>query len=295
MSRKDWKKALAVLGSLSEKHKDVLISMVCLGMLAGARPFVAVVLTGMLVDAVYAGRALEGLLRYVAVGVGVTFLMETLEGIVTKLFNRKLEYMQEIQAGPLNKKSMEMDYEYLENPDVQEMRQKVERLGGWSLTARMLSTLNKIVRNLTAVTVAVVVAVPMLFRGSHSLSRGFVGSWLMAVLFLAAVMLLIVLEFTLGNRFNRKVADSRQQMSGYENRKKYYLEILSEPEKQKDLRICRQQGLYEREFAEAAGGIGVRRERQPNIWGAAFSPSRPYPQPRASWCMPLPGCWPAGG
>lgn len=255
MSRKDWKLVISVLGSLSGKHKDVLIAMVCLGVLAGARPFIAVILTGMLVDAVYAGRELGELLRYVAVGVGVTFVMEMLEGIVTMFFNRKLEYMQEIQAQPLNKKSMEMDYEYLENADIQEMRQRVERLGGWSLTAQILSTLNKITRNLTSVAVAAVVAVPMIFSGSHSLARGFAGSWLMAVLFLAVVLLLTLLEFRFGRYFNRRVADSRQQMSGYENRKKYYLEILSEPEKQKDLRICRQQELYEKEFADLARGI----------------------------------------
>lgn len=146
MSRKDWKNIFVLLGSLSEKHKDVLVSLVGLSVFTAVRPFITVVLTGMLVDAVYAGAGLEQLLQYVAIGVLGTFLMHAAEGVLVMFFNRKLEYMQEIQGQPLNKKSMEMDYEYLENVEVHEMRQRLERLGGWSLMARVLSVMNKILR-----------------------------------------------------------------------------------------------------------------------------------------------------
>lgn len=69
------------------------------------------------------------MLRYIAAGVGGIFLMAAADGVLTMFFNRKLEYMQEIQAQPLNKKSMQMDYEYLEDSDVHEMRQRIERMG----------------------------------------------------------------------------------------------------------------------------------------------------------------------
>lgn len=255
MSRKDWKKILVMLGNLSENHKDVLISMVLLSIITAMRPFVAVILTGMLVDAAYAGADITGLLRYVAVGVGGIFLMAAAEGVLTMFFNRKLEYMQEIQAQPLNKKSMKMDYEYLEDPAVHEMRQKIERLGGWSLAARILSCLNKILRAAVTVLVAVVVVVPMFIRSSHPVSEGFVGSWLMSVLLLAMVLLLVFVEFRLGRYYNGKEAEIRKEMSGCEARSKYYLDILSGCEKQKDLRMCKQQQLYEREFDELTAGI----------------------------------------
>jgi len=255
MSRKDWKNIFILLGSLSGKHKDVLISLVGLSVFTAARPFITVVLTGMLVDAVYAGVGLKLLSRYVAVGVGGTFLLQAIEGILVMYFNRKLEYMQEIQARPLNKKSMEMDYEYLENVEVHEMRQRIEKLGGWSLTARTLSVMNKVLRDGVTVIAAIFVVAPMFVRGSHTLSRGFVGSWLMSVLLLAVVLLLVMIEFRFGNYFNKKMADTRMRMSGQEARNKYYLEILSGSERQKDLRICKQQGLYEREFADIARGI----------------------------------------
>lgn len=255
MSRKDWKNIWVLLGGLSEKHKDVLVSLVGLSVFTALRPFVAVILTGLLVDAVYAGETLEKLLYYVAVGAGVTLLMAVLEAVLVMFFNRKLEYMQEIQARPLNKKSMKMDYEYLENVDVHETRQRLERLGGWSLTARVLSVMNKIIKDGVTVLMAVFVVVPMFVSGSHSLSRGFTGSWLMSVLLLAAVLLLVGFEFKFGSHFNKKLADTRKQMSGYETKNKYYLDILSGYEKQKDLRICKQQRLYEREFDDMDRGI----------------------------------------
>lgn len=255
MSRKDWKKIVVMLGNLSENHKDVLISMVLLSIITAIRPFVAVILTGMLVDAAYAGAKITELLHDVAVGVVGIFLMAAAEGILTMFFNRKLEYMQEIQAQPLNKKSMKMDYEYLEDSTVHEMRQKIERLGGWSLAARILSCLNKILNAAVTVLMAVVVVVPMFVRSSHSVSQGFVGSWLMSVLLLVIVLLLVFVEFKLGRYYHGKEAKIRKEMSGCEARSKYYLDILSGCERQKDLRICKQQRLYEREFDELTSGI----------------------------------------
>ena len=254
MSRKDWKKIFALLGNLSENHKDVLISLVGLSVCTAVRPFVSVILTGMLVDAAYAGVELAELLRYVAIGAAGIFLMQAIEGVMVMFFNRKLEYMQEIQAQPLNKKSMKMDYEYLEDPEVHETRQKIERLGGWSLAARILSCLSKICTAALTVLMAVFVVVPMFVRGSHTISEGFVGSWLMSVLLVVVVLLLVFVEFKLGSHFNKKEADTRKEMSGYEAKYKYYLDILSGCEKQKDLRICKQQQLYEREFEELSFG-----------------------------------------
>lgn len=252
--KKDWRKIFALLGNLSKNHKDVLVGMVGLSVFTGIRPFISVILMGMLVDAAYAGVEFSELLRYVAIGVGGIFLMAAAEGVLVMFFNRKLEYMQEIQAQPMNQKSMRMDYEYLEDSDIHEMRQKIERFGGWSLTARILSCMNKILTAAVTVIMAVFVVVPMFVRSSHALSAGFVGSWLMSVLLIAAILALVFVEFKLGIYFHEKEADARKEMSGYEAKNKYYLDILSGCEKQKDLRICGQQLLYQREFGESAAG-----------------------------------------
>ncbi|MDE6219296.1 MAG: hypothetical protein K2G51_02495 [Lachnospiraceae bacterium] len=196
--KKDWRKIFALLGNLSKNHKDVLAGMVGLSVFTGIRPFISVILMGMLVDAAYAGVEFSELLRYVAVGVGGIFLMAAAEGVLVMFFNRKLEYMQEIQARPMNQKSMRMDYEYLEDSDIHEMRQKIERFGGWSLTARVLSCMNKILTAAVTVIMAVFVVVPMFVRSSHALSEGFVGSWLMSVLLVAAILALVFVEFKLG-------------------------------------------------------------------------------------------------
>lgn len=255
MSRKDWKNIFTLLGSLSGKHKDVLISLVGLGVFTGVRPFIAVILAGVLVDAVYAGAEMTELFRYAALGVGGTFLMSLSEAFLVRLFNRKLEYMQEIQGRPLNQKSMVMDYEYLEDVKVHETRQKIEKFGGWSLIALVLSVINKLITNASAMIMAICVVIPMFIRSNHTVSEGFIGSWLMSLLFFAAVLLLVLGEFKLGMYFNKKSAEIRKQMSNQEARSKYYLEILSGYEKQKDLRSCKQQSLYTQEFAGIAARV----------------------------------------
>lgn len=250
MSKKDWKNILALLGNISQNHRDVLLSMVCLSVFMGSRPFISVILTGMLVDAVYAGEELRELLYAAAAGVGGIFLMSAIEGFLTMFFNRKLEYMQEIQAQPMNQKSMSMDYEYLEDVGVHEMRQRIEKFGGWSLAAIILSVLNKLLTAATTVLVAICVVIPMFVRSNHSISEGFAGSWLMSLLLFGVVALLVWMEFKMGRHYSHLEAEARKEMSNEEARSKYYLDIMSDYEKQKDLRICKQQDLYEKEFRQ---------------------------------------------
>ena len=255
MSKKDWKNIFILLGDLMEKHHEVVICMVLQGFFVGVRPFIAVVLTGMLVDAVYAGADMQTLFFYAGIGVGSTFLFAVAEGIMTMFFNRKLEYMQEIQGEPLNRKSMAMDYEYLEDVKVHEMRQRIERFGGWSLTAQILSIFSKLTTSVTTILVAMFVVLPMFVRSSHRISEGFVGSWLMSVLFLVMGIVLVWCGFRAGAYFNKKVGDVRKTMGKFSSRSKYYLDILSGYDEQKDLRICRQRELYNREFAEISQGV----------------------------------------
>lgn len=249
MNKKQWKNLFSLLGSLSEKHKDVLVSLVLQSVFAGIRPFIAVILTGVLIDAVYAGAGVRELLQYAAIGVGGTFLLSFADSFLVMHFNRKLEYMQEIQAFPLNRKSMEMDFEYLEDIKVHEMRQRIEKFGGWSMTAMVLSSANKVLTAFTSIVMAVFVVIPMFIGSNHPVSEGFTGSWLMSVLFFAAIMLLVWIAFRAGSYFNKKMANARKEASNAETRFKYYFDNLSGFEKQKDLRVCKQQDLYEKEIA----------------------------------------------
>lgn len=249
MNKKQWKNLFSLLGSLSEKHKDVLVSLVLQSVFAGIRPFIAVILTGVLIDAVYAGAGVRELLQYAAIGVGGTFLLSFADSFLVMHFNRKLEYMQEIQAFPLNRKSMEMDFEYLEDIKVHEMRQRIEKFGGWSMTAMVLSSANKVLTAFTSIVMAVFVVIPMFIGSNHPVSEGFTGSWLMSVLFFAAIMLLVWIAFRAGSYFNKKMANARKEASNAETRFKYYFDNLSGYEKQKDLRVCKQQDLYEKEIA----------------------------------------------
>ena len=255
MNRKDWKNIFILLGDLMKKHREVVICMVLQGFFVGTRPFIAVVLTGMLVDAVYAGADMQTLLFYAGIGVGGTFLLAVAESIMTMFFNRKLEYMQEIQGEPLNQKSMAMDYEYLEDVKVHEMRQRIERFGGWCLTAQILSLLSKLTTSVTTIVVAMFIVLPMFVRSGHRVSEGFAGSWLMSVLFLVTVVVLVWGGFRLSAYFNKKVGDIRKTMGQFSSRSKYYLEILSGYDEQKDLRICGQRELYNKEFAGISQGV----------------------------------------
>lgn len=113
----------------------------------------------------------------------------------------------------------------------------------------VLSSANKVLTAFTSIVMAVFVVIPMFIGSNHPVSEGFTGSWLMSVLFFAAIMLLVWIAFRAGSYFNKKMANARKEASNAETRFKYYFDNLSGYEKQKDLRVCKQQDLYKKEIA----------------------------------------------
>lgn len=95
------------------------------GVIKGLRPFIAVYAMGLFIDGVYAGAATELLLSYAVIATVATLVLSIADSMIVEYFNTHMEYMYEQMTGPLARKSMQMDYEYLENATVHQKREKV--------------------------------------------------------------------------------------------------------------------------------------------------------------------------
>lgn len=249
MSKKAWKSIFSLLQELTARHKQMLVSMVLLSATQGIKPYVAVVLTGKLIDAAYQGASFELLLRYALMGTGVAAAFALLESFATKVFNQHLEYMFEIQNRPLNKKSMEMDYEYLENAEVHNGRQRINSAyTRFGLQGAALSHLSKMLTSVFSCSAALIIVLPM-FLAKGTDSYGWIGSPLLSVVFFLLMGLFVWGNYKVLAHYNTESNNLWKQAAPWENRRKYYMDVLASAESQKDLRIYGQQGLF-REEAE---------------------------------------------
>jgi len=247
MNKKEIRDIYLVLKDFSKENAGVVVCMVVQGIVMGVKPFIAVVLTGLLVDAVYSGEGFRELMIYSLLGVGFGAVCQLIDGFMQKGFFSKLEYMHEIQAGPLNEKALKMDYEYLEDVKIHDMRQNGSHSNFvFGMIGCILSELSKVIREFTAIILGIVIALPMLF-GGNAKEHGWWNAWYVSLLFLIIVIALAYIGFRMGVYFNEKHQEIRKKCAIWQNKRRYYMDVLASSEAQKDMRVYGQQAMYQEE------------------------------------------------
>lgn len=247
MNKKEWKAVGCVLKEFCSEYRGVFVSMAVLSVIQGVRPFISVWLTGYLVDAAYRSTSFEELMKYALFSTGAAALLMAISSILLKTFNSHLEYMIEIQNKPLNRKSLEMDYELLEDADIHAKRQRIGLANPrFGLMGSILSILNKIIPAMASCVTALIIVIPLFFPKVTG-DYGFIGSPVLSLLFLLLAGLLIFANSRVLTGFNMRYRDIMKNMAPWENRRKFYMDVLAGAENQKDLRIFRQKGLYQKE------------------------------------------------
>ena len=90
--------------------------------LDGALPFVAIWLSSMLLDALYAGRPAAEMMAWALAGAGLSLAMSALKHFAVRQKNIMWWGMQHRMAEPLMRKTMEMDYPLTESARVRALR-----------------------------------------------------------------------------------------------------------------------------------------------------------------------------
>ena len=112
---------LRLLGLLNQYNRGWMV--ILLGaFMDGALPFVAIWLSAMLLDALYAGRPAAEMMAWALAGAGLSLVMASLRHFATRQKNIMWWGMQHRMAEPLMRKTMEMDYGLTESARVRALR-----------------------------------------------------------------------------------------------------------------------------------------------------------------------------
>jgi len=237
-----------LLTLFAQNNRSTLIACILLALVDGIRPYVPIVLSGVLIDALADGAGFPLMLRYLAIALPIIFILQLLSVYLREYFNARVENCMERQNRDMNGQSMESDYEYLENPEMQEKKRKQEQVvnvrGGiyWML----IWPLDRGLTGLISVICAISVAIP-LFLGDISVSGyGFLGSnWLTAVL-LIVLAVCIYISYKSNRLNNKSIRKTFQEYASCNKVSNYFLHnILSGSESSKDLRIFHQEKLID--------------------------------------------------
>ena len=251
MNRQDFKAILRLLSDFCRKQKKIVLNMTCAAVLEAVRPYITVVLMGFLLDQVYAGAQLEVLLGYALGALLVNMLLQMLQAWTRESFNRKNEYIKEIEAGYLNEKALKMDYEYLEDFHVQELRFRGQNHSSLGTVGWMLYHLEFLITSVVSIFISLCILLP-LFAEKSGTGQGFIASWQSAAVLFCLLGAMIVFHYKLSLGYTARLKEMEDDMAREYNQLDYYMDILSRTDAQKDLRIYGQQKIILEDMEKSA-------------------------------------------
>lgn len=244
MNRTEWKYIFRFLKDFSRDNKMMLVQSFFLSVFSAVRSYINIVLMGLLLDSVYRGEDLQTLFRYALIVLGSNMVLRIVESRVREKYNQKNEYIKEIEGRALNRKSLSIDYEYLEEPRVQELRFRSQAEGNYiGLVGWLVFRFEQLITHTLSVLFALIILIP-LFSSSKQ-GEGFLGSWQSSLFLFLIVGVLVWINYRYNSYCSKSVKDQNDKVIKDFNRINYYLNKLAGIESQKDLRIFAQQGLIE--------------------------------------------------
>ena len=264
MNRQDIRNQFRVLSDYRRAgYGNVILCACCVAVVQGIRPYIALLLMGRLLDNVYAGAGLSRLFLLTAAALGAEWLCATIFALAIKGYNKKMEYMYEQQNLLIDKKLLDMDYEYLENPKVHGMIHSIRNAGtNRGLIGRVLDDLERTLQAAVSILAAVILTLPLLFTGLSS-GQGalnnqdpgrfgaFFRSPLSTLLLLLLIAAMILISYRTDLSFGQRIKRFHEKRTKDENFLDHCMGIFSSPERQKDLRIYQQQKLIREKSEEA--------------------------------------------
>ena len=234
---------------------DIKMPVICLigAFLKSMAPYITIVLIGRLIDAVTLGVDVKTLIRWALVTIILSRLLTIISIKIKELESAKEEYMVEITNRVFAEKSLTEDYEHLEDPKWNNVRQQFEAMNksGSGIFGKMFELLGKISEGVFSLLFSLVVMIPLIINKGIDSAIPFSGN-LSAVIMIILVMALLVFKLKRGSVIMKEGLDTETvQSAPYTKKTGWYKDTLSVIENGKDIRIYDQLDGVKRDYNDA--------------------------------------------
>lgn len=254
MNKTEWKYILRFLKDFAERNLQMMVQSISLAVLGAVRPYINIVLMGFLLDSVHSGESAETLLRYAFLALGSNVLLRIVEGRIREWYNQRNEYIREIEGRALNRKSLTIDYEYLEDSHVQELRYRSQAEGNYiGLVGWLVYRIEQLTTYTLSMVLALFILVPLFVTSKQG--EGFLCSWQCSLLLFLAVGAFVWFNYRYNSSCSGDIKAKNDESTREYNRVNFYLNKLAGVESQKDLRIYAQQDLIGKDVERAHGAM----------------------------------------
>lgn len=262
MSRQDWNCLWQLLKGIWKNGKGTVINLFVTVLSNALTVYIGIWGMGALLDGIYAGVGIRMLVCYVlAILLGI-LICTVIDSRTTENFHRNRDLAKDLESGEMNRKSLFMDYEYMEDAYVQELRSRVFGKSRFGVRGWFLLCFQWALRDFCSVVIAVLILLPMFFGiGQREAGTGFV---LGSVGLCGAIGLLVWGNYKASMYYTTKADElySKLGMNEQFNKERHFMEMLSGVESQKDLRVNCQQGRIDREMEQVCRKLKAGRMKQ---------------------------------
>ena len=235
MKKSDWKNIWHLFSDVIKYEKKTVIYCILTALLGGIRPFLYLILFGKIVDLVHAGADAGNIIKLVFITLTVACVWDIVQAYFYENFTKKLENPKEFGGLPLNKKALTMDYEYLEETHVQELRFRAFTKSFFGVAGFMIFLLYHLIEEGVSVIISVIIIIPLFINGVNA-GGNVLQSGIWSLLVLLILIVATYLSYKSGVFCTVKAKEILDDYDTPYNKKHFYFDLFSNVEVQKDIR-----------------------------------------------------------
>lgn len=237
MSRKDLLNVWFLYKDVAKYEKSTLIIATFSAILSAVEPVISMVMLGHLIDDILQKASVKDLVLYVILCLSLKAAIQICKNKFVELYNQKLENPHTFASHPYNEKAMTMDYEYLEEAKVQELRFRSFNKSYYGVAGWLLVAYHELLQGIIHIIVALIVVMPLFLQVDHK--YGFWGSGCATALLLVLILAASLFYYRYGVHFTKEAIHIFNQYDAPYSKKRYYMDLFALHEKQKDIRLNR--------------------------------------------------------
>ena len=250
MKKQDWSNIWHLFKDVVIYERKTLVCCILTALLSAMRKYLYLILLGKVIDLVYAGERIELIVKYVFFTITLACIWDIVQAYLYESFAKKLENPKEFGSMPLNKKALTMDYEYLEETHVQELRFRAFTKSFYGVAGWLVYILYYLIETCVSALISLIIICPI-FMNYISGKSGFISSGIFSLLVIILLLLMTYFNYKSGISYVRKSKVILDSFDKAYNKKHYYTDLFSRVESQKDIRICK----YENALSKDVGKL----------------------------------------
>lgn len=235
------------------KIDKVMVPLIIVqSILAAVQPYIMIFLAGLLLDALYEGKDIALMVRYAILGISIKLVITMTEHYFGKVKWTKYRNMHNYQGILMSEKLMSMDYEYIEDENIQNIVRKQseysEAFGG--VYSTLFQKMEVVLRTGLSILISIFVVIPLFLKSgdANTLSEKIINSPLFALGLICLIG--IGLFFSIRSMQNMQTIGKENQeniMNLNRNFFYYFDNFLNGYEKGKDVRMFNMKNLISEE------------------------------------------------